>query len=486
MRVENNKILDGLFWRYGERVCAQGVQFIVSIVLARMLTPESYGYVGLVIVFISIAMVFVQSGFGNALIQRENAKQVDFSSVFYFNILFSIFLFLILQLIAPLIASFYDATELLTPVIRVLSISVILAGINSVQQAYVSRQMIFKKFFFATIIGTVISAFIGIYAAYQGLGVWALVIQQLTDQTIGTIVLWFTVRWRPTREFSFANLKEMFSFGWKLLCSNLIDTIYNNIYSLIIGKFYDSASLGYYNRGKNIPNMIITSINSSIQSVLFPAYAKEQRNIPRVKQMVRKSIITSTFLIFPCMSGLATVAYPLTVVLLTEKWIPCVKFMQYCCFIYAFWPIHTANLQAISAIGRSDIYLRLEIIKKVLGIIILVITLPFGLEIMMIGRCINTAFASILNATPNRKLLDYSYLEQIKDILPNACLSIAMCIIISLVNYLNISSFLKLCFQVPLGVIIYCVGAKLFHLESSEYLFGILKNVNSETRNTGM
>lgn len=361
-RVEKRTVLSGLFWRYGERVCAQGVQFIVSIVLARLLTPEVYGYVGLVTVFISIATVFVQSGFGNALIQKKNADQLDFSSVFYFNICFSIALFLLVQLIAPFIAKFYMAEELLTPVIRILAFSLLLAGINNVQHAYVSRKMIFKKNFFATIIGSIMSAGTGIVAAYHGLGVWALVIQQLTNQITNTLVLWMTIKWRPERSFSFKRLGKLFSFGWKLLCSSLIDTVYNNIYSLIIGKFYDSASVGYYNRGKNIPNLVITNINSSIQSVMFPVYAREQGNRDKVKQMVRRSIMVSTYLIFPCMTGLIAVAEPLTILLLTEKWRPCIIFMQYCCFIYAFWPVHTANLQAISAIGRSDIYLKLEII----------------------------------------------------------------------------------------------------------------------------
>lgn len=481
-KVEKYTIISGLFWRYGERICAQGVQFVVSIVLARLLTPEAYGYVGLVTVFISIATVFVQSGFGNALVQRKDANQVDFSSVFYFNIFFSTVLCIIIQLIAPIVAEFYGAEELLTPVIRVLALSLILAGINSVQQAFVSRNMIFKKFFYATIIGTVISAFTGIFAAYKGMGIWALVIQQLTNQTIDTIVLWMTVKWRPIHKVSFQRLRLLFSFGWKLLCSSLIDTVYNNIYSLIIGKFYDSASVGYYNRGKNIPNLVIANINSSIQSVMFPAYAKEQGNKERVKQMVRRSIMISTFLVFPCMLGLLAVAEPLTILLLTEKWRPCIIYMQYCCFIYAFWPIHTSNLQAISAIGRSDIYLKLEIIKKVLGIFILILTLPFGLNVMMIGRCINTVIASLLNAAPNKKLLGYSYAEQLNDIFPNAVLSIGMCVCVYAVNMLSVGNFIKLSIQIPLGVIIYMIGAKLMKLKSMEYILNIMKNMKLQVR----
>lgn len=478
--VSRRQILSGLFWRYGERTCAQGVQFIVSIVIARILSPEDYGYVGLVTVFISILTVFVQSGLGNALVQKKDADEVDFSSVFFVNVALGVLLCIVLQIVAPVIASFYQAKELLTPVIRVLAFSLILASINSVQNAYVSRRMIFKKFFFATIIGTIISAFTGISAAYAGLGLWALVIQQLTNQTIDTIVLWLTVKWRPHRAFSLQRVKGLFSYGWKILCSSLIDTIYNNMYSLIIGKFYTSEELGYYNRGKNIPNLVITNINSSIQAVMFPAYSKVQSDLNLVKQMVQKSIRVGTYLIFPCMVGLGVVAKPLTVVLLTEKWLPAVIFMQFCCFIYAFWPIHTANLQAISAIGRSDVFLGLEIIKKVLGVLFLIFTLRHGLIVMMIGRCVNTVIASVLNAFPNKRLLNYSYTEQLKDIMPNLLLSFVMGLLVYAVNFIPVGYLLQLVIQIFVGIFSYLGFSILFKVKG----YGYVKSVLNEAKNT--
>ena len=260
-----------------------------------------------------------------------------------------------------------------------LSLSLIIAGVNSVQQAYVSKIMQFKKFFYSTIIGTITSAFIGIFMAYKGFGVWALITQNLSNQVIDTCVLWFTVKWRPTFTFSFSEMKKMFNYGWKLLISGLIDTIYNNLYSLVIGKFYSAKDLGYYNRGRNIPNMVITNINGSIQSVIFPTLSNCQGDKVRLKVMVRRSIMTSTYIIMPAMIGLAAVAKPLTVLLLTDKWLPSVPFMQFSCFILAFWPIHTTNLQAINAVGRSDIFLKLEIIKKIIGFSIMVVSIPFGL-----------------------------------------------------------------------------------------------------------
>ena len=247
-------------------------------------------------------------------IRDRNATQTDFSSVFYFSIFMGTAMYIVLFFAAPWIADFYNES-LLIPVIRVLAVSLIIAGVNSVQQAYVSKTMQFKRFFYSTIIGTVISAVIGIYMAYKGFGVWALVTQNLFNQVIDTLILWFTVKWRPAFEFSFSEMKKMFDYGWKLLFSSLLDTVYNNLYSLVIGKFYSAKDLGHYNRGRNIPNMVITNINGSIQSVMFPAFANCQGDKVRLKTMVRRSIMTSTYIIMPAMIGLAAVAKPLTVLL---------------------------------------------------------------------------------------------------------------------------------------------------------------------------
>ncbi|MCH5187311.1 MAG: lipopolysaccharide biosynthesis protein [Oscillospiraceae bacterium] len=465
------KVIFNLIWRYAERCGAQLIQFVVSIVLARLLTPSDYGLVGLITVFIAIANVFAQSGLGQALVQRKNADDTDFSTVFYYSIGFSIILYVILFFSAPFIAGFYNE-PLLTAVIRVLGLVVVIGAVNSVQQAYVQKTMQFKRFFWATLGGTLVSAVVGIAMAYKGLGVWALVAQQLTNQCIDTIVLWLTVKWRPIWAFSITRMKQLFSYGWKLLCSSLLDTAYNNIYSLVIGKFYSSSDLGYYNRGKQFPMLIIQNINSAIDSVLFPVLSEAQNEKERLKAMTRRAIVTSTFLIFPAMAGLAAVAKPLTVILLTEKWLPAVPFIQFCCFTYAFWPVHTANLQAIKAIGRSDIFLKLEIIKKVIGITTLIVTLPFGLYAMMIGRCVSTISSSLINAFPNRRLIGYSYGEQIRDMLPSLLLSAAMCAIVLAVGLLNLNVWLTMLIQIIVGGGVYCAGAKLFKFECMEYIIG--------------
>ena len=473
-KISRKNIISNLIWRFAERCGAQGVAFIVSIFLARLLEPTDYGVIGLLNVFIAIANVFIDSGFGNSLIQKKDADEVDFSSVFYFSLVFSIILYIVLFFLAPFIATFYEQ-PILTNLFRVMAVSLLLGAVNSVQKSFVAKNMQFKKFFYSTLFGTILSAFVGIGMAYRGFGAWALVAQHLTNQVFDTLILWFTVKWRPVLKFSLSRMKKMFIYGWKLLCSSLIDAVYNNIYSLIIGKTYTSADLGYYNKGKSFPNLIIGNINSTIDSVLFPVIADSQEDKEKVKGITRRAIKTSTFVIFPAMAGLASVATTLITLILTEKWLPCVPFLQFCCFTYAFWPVHTANLQAIKALGRSDIFLKLEVIKKVIGICILIITIPQGLYVMMIGRCFSAVLSTFINAFPNKKLLNYSYFEQVKDMLPTMLLSIVICIVVLFVGGFEINLFVKLILQILVGICVYIFGAKLFKLEAFEYVMNLVK-----------
>lgn len=474
-------VIKNLIWRYAERCGAQIIQFVVQIILARLLTPQEYGLIGLMTVFISLALVFAQSGMGQALVQKKQSDETDFSTVFYFSIAFSLVIYAVLYFSAPLIADFYQE-PILVDVVRVLSIMVIIGAVNSVQQAYVQKHMQFKRFFYSTLSGTIVSAVIGIAMAYHGFGIWALVAQQISNQLIGAIVLWFTVKWRPKWIFSFKRMGKLFSFGWKMLCSSLIDTLYSNIYSLVIGKRYSSADLGFYNKGKQFPMLIVQNINTTITSVLFPVLSEVQDEKERLKSMVRRSIVTSTFLIFPAMAGLAAVAKPLTILLLTEKWLPAVPFIQFCCFTYAFWPVHTANLQAIKALGRSDIFLWLEIIKKVIGVLVLIITLPHGLMVMMTARCGVTLLSSFINAYPNKKLLGYSYKEQLKDMAPSMVLSLLMMGAILPITLLNISPILQMILQVAAGVVVYAGMSKLFKLECFEYILNTIKGFLSKRK----
>ena len=277
-------------------------------------------------------------------------------------------------------------------------------------------------------------------------------------------------------------MKKMFSYGWKLLFSSIIDTVYNNLYSLVIGKFYSAKDLGYYNHGRNIPNMVITNINGSIQSVMFPAFSNCQGDKVRLKAMVRRSIMTSTYIIFPAMIGLAAVSKPLTVLLLTEKWLPSVPFMQFSCFILAFWPIHTTNLQAINAVGRSDIFLKLEIIKKIIGFSIMLISIPFGLYVMMIGNCFSAVICSVINARPNKKLLSYGYKEQIMDMLPAILLSVVMGVCVLAWTFFDLNNVIILVCQVLTGIIVYFLGSKILKLESYDYIMNMLRSLKKGSK----
>lgn len=469
-----NKAIINMIWRFAERSGAQVVSFVVSIVLARILLPSEYGTIALISVFTTILQVFVDSGFGNALIQKKEVDDLDYSTVFYFNMVLCIILYLLMFFFSRLIGEFYNDMTLV-PLIRVASLTLIISGIKGIQQAYVSRNLIFKRFFYSTLGGTIISAIIGIYMAYKGFGCWALIIQQLSNSMIDALILWFTVDWRPKLIFSFSRLSTLFSYGWKILVSALIDTGYNNFRSLIIGKFYSSSDLAYYNKGKQFPTLIITNINTSIDSVLLPVMASAQDDKSIIKSMTRKSIKTSSFIMWPLMFGLATCAEPLVVVLLTEKWIKSVFFLRVFCFTYALWPIHTANLNAIKAMGRSDMFLKLEIIKKIVGFMSIILTMPFGVHAMAIGYLITGPLSALINAFPNKSLLDYSFREQIEDLVPYIFLSLVMSICIWPIQYFPIGNTPKIVFQTIFGVIIYITGSKICKFDVYFELVNMIK-----------
>lgn len=474
MGNQREKVASNFTWRLFERIGAQGVTFIVSIVLARLLDPSVYGTIALVTVFITILQIFVDGGFSNALIQKKDADETDFSSVFYFNMAMCVLLYILMYLCAPFIAEFYNNTEL-TPVIRVLSVVLVIYGVKSVQQAYVSRHMMFKRFFFATLGGTLGAGVIGIWMAWSGYGVWALVAQHVFNTLVDTIILWIMVKWRPRKVFSFDRLKALFSFGWKILVSSLINTVYNEIRQLIIGKMYSSSDLAYYNRARQFPNLFVTNINSSIDSVLLPTMSNVQDDKTRVKSMTRRAIKTSTYIMAPMMMGLAACGETVVKILLTDKWLPCVPYMVVFCVAFMFQPIHTANLNAIKAMGRSDLYLKLEIWKKAVGIIALVISMPLGVMAMAYSMLITNVIAQVINSWPNKKLLDYSYIEQLKDILPDVALAAGMGLVVYALDYLGLNKYFTLLLQVLVGVVIYIAGSKLFRLDSYDYVLGALK-----------
>lgn len=451
------------------------MSFLVSIVLARLLAPEDYGVIALVTVFTSILQVFVDSGLGTALVQKKNADEVDFSSVFYFNVLVCLTLYAGMFVAAPAIAKFYD-NPIYVPLVRVLSLTLVISGLKNIQQAYVYRHMIFKRFFFSTLGGTIASAILGIVMAYAGFGVWALAAQYVSNTAIDTLILWITVPWRPKKKFSWTKLKSLLSYGWKLLVSALLDTGYTSVWNLLIGKVYSSADLSFYDQGSKYPKAIIGTISNSIDSVLLPTMSIVQDDRAQIKSMTRRSIVTSVYVMAPLMMGLAGCAEPLVSLILTDKWLPCVPYMRIFCITYMFWPVHSANLNAIKAMGRSDLFLRLEILKKIIGIGLLLCTMRISVMAMACSLLISSVTSQIINSYPNWKLLNYRYLEQLRDILPSILLAVIMAVAVGAVPLLGYGNVLTLCIQIPLGAVIYVAGSAIFRLESFRYLLNMIED----------
>lgn len=468
------EVLISLFWKLLERGGNQGINFLVSIILARLLLPKEFGLIALITIFITLANVFVQSGLNTALIQKKDADELDFSSVFYTSIFFAGILYIILFYSSPYIAVFYGDPHL-ELLLRVLSIILFFGAVNSIQIAIISRNMQFKKLFYSSLGAIIISGTVSVIMAYNGFGVWSLVVQQLTNQMLNTIIMWFTVKWRPRLKYSIKRMQGLLSYSWKILASNLVSTLFLDLRSLIIGKMYSAAMLGYFNQGKQFPSVIISNINGSIQSVMFPAYSSEQDNRIRVKGMVRRSIAISSFIVFPLMVGLAVIAEPLIKIVLTDKWLPTVPFLQIFCASYMLMPIHTANIQAIQALGYSGKVLKIELIKKSLELIVLLFSLKYGIYAIAVGTFITSLISVFINSYPNLKLLNYSYKEQIIDILPSFLLSITMGIIIYMVQYISFPSWLILIIQIVMGIIVYIILASISKIESYLYLVNSIR-----------
>lgn len=471
-----SKVASNFLWRFFERFGAQMLNIVVGIILARKLGPGPSGQIAVVLAVINILKVFADSGMANALIQKKDPDDLDFSSVFFFNLIFSLLLYLGLFFAAPAIARFYHEDSYVT-ILRVLGLLVVISGLYNVQLAYVSKTMQFKRFFFATLGGTVFSGALSIAMVYLGFGIWSLVALQLSNFAVNTLILWFTVNWRPKMMFSALRLRKLLSFGWKLLAASFLDTLYLQIYSLVIGRRYPKEELGQFDKGRNWPDQITTSINASLDSVLLPVLSAEQDNVHTLREMTRRAIKTSSFIMMPMMAGLAACATPLVRLLLKEQWLPCVPYMQIFCAIYAFYPLHTANLNAIKAMGRSDIFLKLEVVKKVVETSVLLITLRYGVLAMALGQLFCDILAQLINAWPNKKLLNYPYWTQLKDLMPCLLLSLAMAGCVLAVQLLELHDLLTLVIQILLGVVIYVLGAKLLKLDSFDYILNMVKTI---------
>lgn len=469
------KVASGLIWKFGERIIAQGISFIISVILARLLLPELYGTVALVLIFINLANVFITSGLGEALIRNKDANDTDFSTVFYCSLAVSIVLYLILFFSAPFIADFYQNQELVQ-VLRILSLQIPLSSVKTVQHAYVSKNLLFKKFFFSTLGGTIVSGVIGIIMAYKGFGVWALVEQYLVNSIIDMTVLFFTVEWRPKLLFSRKSAKYAFSYGWKLVAASFINQLYSEARSIIIGKKYTTSDLAYYQKGDHFPSLVITNINSSISTVIFPAMASVNDDIERLRNMTRRSMKLTSYIIFPMLAGLMAVAEPMIHLLLTDKWMMCVPFLRLGCLYWLFQPVQTANYQAIKAVGRSDICLKLEFVKKGIGIALIILTMQISVYALALSNVFMAGLSMLLNMAPNKKLIGYGFKAQFIDIAPATLLSLAVGIGVWLISKLTIPDIAMLAIQILVGIAIYIGGSKILRIDSFYYLLDFIKS----------
>ena len=476
--ISRSIVVKSFLWKLFEKCSVQGVSFIVSIILARLLLPEEYGIISLVLVFINLANVIIEGGLSTALIQKKDADDKDFSTVFFSSVIMSTLLYILLYALSPLIADFYNQ-ETLTPVIRVISISLLFGAVNSVQRAYVSKYMLFNRLFKCSFISVLTSGCIGILMAYKGFGVWALVCQHLLSSVLTFITMWFFIRWRPLLIFSKERFIQLFDFGWKILTSNILISLFVNIRSLLIGRFFAPSSLAFFDKGKLFPSLIMDNVGTSIQTVLLPILSMEQDNRNRVKAMLRRSIKTSSLFIFPLMIGLAICAEPLVKLILTEKWLPVVPFIQIFSISFLLMPIQQANMEAVKALGYSRVTLKLESYKKVLEVLILIVSFLGGVIGIAWGVVVYNTICMFINLYPCKKLLGYGYFEQCRDIISVFAIAVVMGICIYSMGFLpilNTSPLLLISLQIVTGVIAYGLMCYIFRIEGFVYLLNMLRS----------
>lgn len=479
--------ISGAIWKFTERISAQLISFVVSVILARILAPDDYGIIALVFVFTTFCDKLLIAGFATSLIQKKTADDKDFSSVLYFSLAAALGLYALLFFGAPLITDLYtkfDSIELIA-VIRVLGLSLFLMAFSSVQHAYASKHMLFKRYFWSTIGATVFSGIVGIVMAYQGWGVWALVAQNMLATFVGCTILWFTVDWRPKLMFSFERLKGLFSYGWKIFMASIIKTLYNDVRSLVIGKMFTPADLAYYNRGQSLPQLVDTNVTGTIDSVLFPAYSRLQDDRPAMLNAVRRAVKTSCYVLMPILALMAAVASPLVSLLLTDKWLPCVPFMQILSFSFIFSPVEMENLQAIKAIGRSDIVLKLEIVKKTTGVLLLIVSVPFGVIAIAWSMMVSCLIAALLNASSNKKLIGYTIKQQFLDVFPSLIMSLL--IFVGVQGLLEIiptsNQWVQLISGCFVAMAFYIGASVLFKVESFRYMVTTLSRMIKKNKN---
>jgi len=458
--------INALFWRGIEIYGQQGIHFVIQIILARLLLPEQYGLIAMLAIFIALAHAFINSGFAQALVQKKNITLTDESSVFYFNIIISIITTSILWFIAPKIAAFYKQ-PLLTPLTRVLSLNLIIDALSQIQKTILTRKIDFKSQLKVGVSASLLSGVFGIIMAYRGFGVWALVGQQVSRSLMQTTIFWLVSDWRPAFIISFNSLKGMFSFGSKLLFSGFLNTFFNNIYLVVIGRLFTPEALGFYTRAKSIQQFPVSNLTTIISSVTFPVFARIQDQRNKVKIGAQQSLMILIMIIAPCMLGLAIVARPLVSLVLTDKWLPCVPFIQLLCVVGIIWPLHVINLNVLMALGRSDLFFRLEVLKKILIVISITITYRWGIHAMICGQVAVSILSYYLNSYYSGKLIDYPIREQIFNLAPYLAIAIVMAAGVYSIRWFQIANdVILLVTQILIGVVIYATLAWILRMSA--------------------
>lgn len=477
------KTVSGLFWSFVDSIANEGIRFIIGIILARILSPHEFGLIGMVTVFIAISQSFIDSGFGNALIRKKECTPEDYSTVFYFNMIIGILFYVVLFLSAPAISLFFNEPGL-KAIIQVLGTVLIINSFTIIQSTIRTKRMDFKLQARISVIASIVSGIVAITMALSGFGIWSLVALQISRQALNSIFLWIWNGWKPILVFSKTSLKELFGFGSKLLLSGLIDTLYRNVYNLVIGKYFSATELGFYTRADQFKNLPTQNLYSVIGRVTYPVLSSIQDDIPRLRQSYQKIIRSTMLITFVLMLGLAAVSEPMIISFIGEKWRPSIVYLQMLCFVGMMYPIHALNLNMLQVLGRSDLFLKLEVIKKILVIPVIIAGVFWGIKIMIAGMLINTLIAYYLNSYWSGRFISYSIKEQLMDILPSFFLALSSSFIVYLIGrFLPFDNLLKLIIQVFSGALLVLILCELTKLNSYTLIKETVVDKIKEIRN---
>lgn len=467
------KTVKGVAWTSLNQVLNMGLGFVIGVILARLLSPSDYGLLAMIAVFNAIAFAFLDSGFGNALIRKPDLTEDDNTTAFFFNLVAGVVLFGIIWVIAPWVSAFYDK-PILTPLLRAEGSLLIVSSFKIVQNTQLTRALNFKAKMIIRVVSNILGGASGIISAYCGLGVWALVVMHVADAIISLILLWIISPWRPRGRWNKQSFNYLWGYGSKLLASGLLNTIYNNIYPIIIGKFYSAADLGQYTRASHYANLPSGTLTSVLQQVTFPVLSQIQEDTDHLASSYRRMLRFTVFIVFPIMIGMAVLAHPLVIALVTDKWAQCVPYLQIICFSSMWYPVHAINLNLLQVKGRSDLFLRLEIVKKVIITVAIILSVPFGIIGICIGSVCTSMICLAINTFYTGKLIHVGFVRQMRDMAPTLLASLAMGVVVYFTALPFASDVVKLAVAIPAGMLVYLAIAKVFRMPELQEAIDII------------